>query len=120
MNLGDKFMTFEGKLKDLRIAKGLTQQELAENLSLARVTYAQYELGKREPSIETLRKLATYFNVTTDFLLDMPQSNKPVNVEELVKTHRVTYRRKRLSDNEKALLLRVMQALFTTSNVDER
>lgn len=108
------------KLKDLRIAKDVSQKDIADYLSITRSAYGMYESNVRVPPCDVLIKLATYFNITTDFLLDMPQSNKPVNVEELVKTHQVMYRRKRLSDNEKALLLRVMQALFTTSNVDER
>lgn len=56
-------------LRMLRLAHGLTQQELAEHLGISPVTISGYELGRREPSIEMLERIADYFDVTVDYLL---------------------------------------------------
>ena len=58
------------KIKELRIKKGLTQKECAEKLDLGNVCYNRYEMGKREPDIETLKKIANYFNVSLDYLCE--------------------------------------------------
>lgn len=60
---------FNEKLADLRKKRGLSQYKLADELGFSRGQIANYEQGKREPDFETLKKLAEYFNVTTDYLL---------------------------------------------------
>lgn len=60
---------FAVTLKMLRLARGLTQQELAKQLGLSPVTISGYELGLREPSIEMLERIADYFGVSVDYLL---------------------------------------------------
>ena len=57
------------RLKELRIAKGMTQNELAKVIGYSSLSYARYEKGEREPDISTLCKLADYFNVSVDYLL---------------------------------------------------
>ena len=42
---------------------------MAEYLGMTAKGYAFYELGEREPSIETILKLCDYFDVTADYLL---------------------------------------------------
>jgi transcriptional regulator with XRE-family HTH domain len=56
-------------LRKLRIARDLTQQQMADLLKINRVTYTQYENNKREPDNETLWLLADFFKVTIDDLL---------------------------------------------------
>lgn len=56
-------------LKALREEKGLTPKEMAEYLQITRQAYNYYELGQRQPSYDTLRLLAKFYNVTTDYLL---------------------------------------------------
>ena len=58
------------KLKSLRKERGLTQKEIADYLNTARSTYTQYELGQREPDILVFKKLADFYNVSLDYLLD--------------------------------------------------
>ena len=48
----------------------MTQAQLAKELNISRPALANYEIGKREPSIEILIKLARYFNVSVDYLVD--------------------------------------------------
>lgn len=56
-------------LRKLRISKGLQQKELAPLLNIKISTYCQYETGKRQPDYDTLKKIADYFEVSTDYLI---------------------------------------------------
>lgn len=56
-------------LKKLRNEKKLTQSEIGKILNVTGPTYNGYETEKYEPTIETLCKLADYYNVTLDYLV---------------------------------------------------
>lgn len=58
------------RLKKLREARGLLQKDMAEILGVERTTYVKYENGKSEPNNDTIVKLANYFKVPTDYLLE--------------------------------------------------
>ena len=60
---------FSKRLKYLRKNKGLSQQKMADFLGISRQGYGKYEDGRSEPDHKTLIKIATYFNVTVDYLL---------------------------------------------------
>ena len=59
---------FNMRLKELRLANGLTQKELAKAIEVGRTTISEYESGKIVPKHEGLLKLANYFNVSVDYL----------------------------------------------------
>lgn len=63
-------------LKFLRAAKNKTQNEIAKDLDITQNTYSNYESEKTEPDIETLIKLADYYNVSLDFLCDRQWNNQ--------------------------------------------
>lgn len=65
---------FNGVLKSLRTAKGLTQIELSKMLKISRSTIGMYESGAREPDFKTLELIADYFNVDTNYLTGRPNS----------------------------------------------
>ena len=67
-----KHSRFGEKLRILREIYDVSQQEIADLLGIERSTYTYYELGKTEPSLGTLRKIAYLFHVSADFLLDIP------------------------------------------------
>ena len=60
---------FANIIKNLRIQKKMTQQDLAEIVGLTPTGISYWESGKSIPNIETLEKLAIFFNVTVDYLL---------------------------------------------------
>ncbi|MDE7094773.1 MAG: helix-turn-helix domain-containing protein, partial [Oscillospiraceae bacterium] len=61
---------FQDRIKLLRESHGLTKKEIAKAIEISERAYITYEYGQREPSMETIIKLAKYYNVTTDYLLD--------------------------------------------------
>lgn len=57
------------RIKYLRNEKSIGQNFLAKELKLSNASISYWETGKQEPSAEALFKLATYFNVSADYLL---------------------------------------------------
>ena len=57
------------RLRELRLARKMSQQRLAIELSMSQNTISRYENGEREPGIDELIRIADYFNVSLDYLL---------------------------------------------------
>lgn len=55
-------------LKFLRNRVGITQTTIARNIGIAQQTYAGYESGKHEPSIEIMIRLANFYNLSMDYI----------------------------------------------------
>ena len=77
-------MDFNERLKELRKNKGLTQEELASKLYVSRTAVSKWESGKGYPSIDILKSLACFFEISIDELisnnevLDLSKENLPV------------------------------------------
>lgn len=63
-------------LKLIRKQRNLNQLKVAMDLHISREALSHYENGKREPSIEMLRKLSAYFNVSIDYLINGEEFTK--------------------------------------------
>lgn len=57
-------------MRNIRIAKGLSQEQVSKVIGVNCNTICQWERGTREPDFASLIKLADYFQVSIDFLLD--------------------------------------------------
>jgi len=68
---------FGQRLEQLLNEKGIQQSVLAEYLNMSDSTISQWKTGKRSPDIESLMKIAKYFNCTTDYLLGLSDQSKP-------------------------------------------
>ena len=60
---------FHERLKALRSDRGLSQSEFAKYIKVSKSSVNMYERGEREPGLETLERIADYFNVDMDYLL---------------------------------------------------
>jgi transcriptional regulator with XRE-family HTH domain len=76
------------RLEELREKKGMTRKEMAKYLEIDQSTYGKYELGKREPDIETIEALADYFNVSVDYLLGRTDELSPYPRVDTIAAHR--------------------------------
>ncbi|MBR6632695.1 MAG: helix-turn-helix transcriptional regulator [Clostridia bacterium] len=63
------------RLKEIRALKKISQLKLAIDLNMNQNTISRYETGEREPGINELIKIADYFNVSIDYLLE--RTNNP-------------------------------------------
>lgn len=62
-------------LKKLRIARGLSQQALADKFNLTQQSIYKYENGLAEPDIETLKSFAVFFGISVDYLIGSSTSS---------------------------------------------
>lgn len=73
---------FGTRLHTLRKERKLRQEDMAKQLGIARTTYAMYEQGKREPDYNTLIKLATFFEVSIDYLLGTTEIKQVTDIQD--------------------------------------
>ena len=65
------------RLKDLREDKDLSQNDIAKVINVSQVTYSYYELGKRQIDINSLKKLALFYNTSVDYIIGLTNICKP-------------------------------------------
>lgn len=65
------------RIKDLREDKDLLQKDIAIVLNTTQTNYSKYELGKINIPINTLRKLAIFFDTSIDYMLGLTDEIKP-------------------------------------------
>ena len=73
-------------LKAIRERKNITQVRLSIEIGVSQETISAYESGKAMPSTDTLCRIADYFNVSADYLLDrtsIPYPVKDISLEGL-------------------------------------
>ncbi len=67
---------FNERLKILRIARNLTQVDLAKILSVTKQSVSNWENDNIQPSIEMLIKISEFFSVSTDYLLGLDDKKR--------------------------------------------
>lgn len=70
------------RLKELRKAHNYTQEYVASYLDIARQSYSHYETGRNIPSTEALYKLATFYSIRAEDLLQLTMEEKLNNYYE--------------------------------------
>lgn len=64
-------MKFRERLKELRVAKGMSQMQLAIATGISQSAIAKWELGKTEPTATAIILLSVFFNESSDYLLGL-------------------------------------------------
>lgn len=72
----------KNRLKDLRIDRDLSQEELAKKIFCSQRVYSHYENGTRSIPLEVLINLANFYNVSIDYIL-YRTNNKEINKEKI-------------------------------------
>lgn len=81
-------MAIENKIKQYRIDKGLSQNDLAEKLYVTRQAVSKWELGKAIPDIDTIKKLTVIFECNIEDLMELDNVNYAINYN-IVKLNQV-------------------------------
>ena len=76
-------MDFANTLKELRHKANITQEQLADQLSLSPQAVSRWENGLAMPDISNLPKIALFFGVSVDFLLGIDSSCYDVKIEKI-------------------------------------
>lgn len=100
-------LNFGDILRELLENNDISQKQLASDLNIATTTIGNYVRGVREPDFEILKLIASYFNVSTDYMLDFQSSvTKSHNEDELLRIYRA------LPNDKKELLLEQSKVLM--------
>lgn len=67
------------RIRDLREDRDLKQQDLADYLNCSQVCYSRYESGQRDIPLETISKIADFYNVSVDYLLNRTDCPNIIN-----------------------------------------
>lgn len=80
MGIGVIYM-YGNRLKQLRKDKNLTIKQLSNKLELGISTYASYETESRNPTIDTLIKLANFHETTIDYIIGLSDNPIPESIQ---------------------------------------
>lgn len=69
-------LTYGEVLRELRIYHGYKQKDISDYLNITSQAYSNYETNKRTPDVETMRKIAGFYNITIDKLLSYRYTNR--------------------------------------------
>ena len=70
-------MMFAKRLKQLRKQRKLTMQEVADYVGVAKSTYAGYESGYRQPTLESIQTISRKLRTSADYLLGLTDYPEP-------------------------------------------
>lgn len=70
-------MTFGERLREMRLQKGLTQEQLAQQIGVAKSTLTGYEKGNREPDVFKIKRLLEVLDIDSDYLLGVSRDTEP-------------------------------------------
>ena len=75
------------RIRELRAEKNISQQKLADEIGVTRQSISLFEKGERDPKLETLIKLADYFDVSVGYLQGIEAKTEPTSELEHQKLH---------------------------------
>ena len=97
-------------IKKLRTERNLAQKDLAEKLNVEAYTVSDWEQGRCEPSIDMLIKIADYFGVTIDYLVNHKVDSYDYTKFSLAQLELINYI-KNLNDKEVTRILGYVDAI---------
>ena len=66
-----------GRIRDIRIDRGLTQEQVAQVLHVSQNTYSQYEIGTTRYPLDAVVTLAEFYGVSVDYLVGLTDEPAP-------------------------------------------
>ena len=96
-------MTLGEKIQKLRKQRGLSQEALAEKVTVTRQTISKWELGQSTPDLDFIAQLSDIFNVSSDYLIK----------DEMIEPDELLYKRRsyRLTEKDKRIILVIVSAV---------
>lgn len=106
---------FATRLKELRLSKNKTQKQMADLFVITEKQYQRYEYGKSFPRVDDLCRLADFFGVSIDYLLDHEPCPTvlPPQISEFQKLF------DKLNSNEQNAVIQMMKTLLKGKSIKE-
>ncbi|MBE6992023.1 MAG: helix-turn-helix transcriptional regulator [Ruminococcaceae bacterium] len=70
-------MKYTERIRSLREDRDLSQTKVAELLNVGQKTYSDYELGRTRIPVDSLIKLAEFYNVSMDYICGLSDKKRP-------------------------------------------
>jgi len=86
------------KIFSMAKEKKVSQKELAQNIGVSPSVLSDWRSGRLKPSAEAISKLAKYFGVTTDYLLDLTDTPQALKIPDVLKSVPVAFHRGEFED----------------------
>ena len=104
---------FIERLKKLRKKEKLTQKDIATFLNISQPAYQQFESGKKKMNLETMEKLADYFNVSIDYLLGKTEiPDLEIDIDNAI-DNSVAYDGTPITDNDREIIKNFLKDYFS-------
>ena len=104
------------KLRYLRKHQELSQMEVCERTGISQSAYSRYECGTNEPDLQTLKKLAIFFDCTVDYLLEIegsPADNeKVVDLNDFIANGKYTIYSKFPEDRDRRIINSLINSVY--------
>ncbi|NRA86933.1 MAG: helix-turn-helix transcriptional regulator [Rhizobiales bacterium] len=105
---------FKERIIELRKNRKLTQEDVANNLKIAKSTYIKYEKGTQSPQLELIDKIAELYGITASEVISKDSSAPKLNDQLISKLNLIT----QLEDDEKKSLIMVIEGMvFRNQNM---
>jgi transcriptional regulator with XRE-family HTH domain len=95
------------RLRDARVAAGLSQGQVAKKLNMHRPTVTEIEAGRRKVSTEELRDFADLYGVSKDWLVDGIDNSESSDARIVLAARELS----KMSDSDLDRLLRTLRML---------
>lgn len=115
----------ESRIKQLREKRGLIQEILAAELGITQQMFSKYEKDVTLIKVDILKKIAAYFNVTTDYLLGVSDVKRDLQRqmkmnETLDEFYDLVEVYKELDSYDKEMIWSIIQTIKKTSEKREK
>jgi len=119
-------MTFNEKLKELRLKNGWSQEQFSRKLNIATRTYTYYEKGEKYPSVEVLIQMSKLLNVGICYLLDEQDAQSQgckcdmIGAKQLIKELGNLFASSELSEAEKDAIMKSLHDAYQSAKNDNK
>lgn len=105
------------RIKELRVARNLTQEGLGKILNVQKAAISKYENGRADPSVDILKRMVHYFGVSSDYLLELSDTAHPPATSPSVpvltsQDQELLHKYHTLTDEHKGLLNTQLDAMY--------
>lgn len=101
------------RIKELREMHGMSQQRLSVELNVTQAMVSKYEVGTSEPDIGMIKRIAEYFKVSSDYLLEISNDKISLPASGLSNDEKeILFGYKRLDSVKKAMLQAYLKGLL--------
>lgn len=109
---------FQINLKRLRKINNISQEQLANDLGYSKQAVSNWEQSKNLPSVEVMKKLSNYFNVTIDELIADKDIDEFEHLKTLLKANKLIDENDNISRNDIEMLMKQFEIYKQYKNKD--